>query len=229
MRIAQTAQEKVVAYTIGMVPPTKTQGDNGKVIDATALFGGPTQQSSPAHRPHEPEVYAPRQVASQLLVPEGEPLTAKSPEPDDYFTDLLDRQGKPAAADAMDPAHAGRPSDRDDLDLFFQTAATQAPSPGSLRPPRPAAQASISQPSLLAALESFTSERRESRPRLLPLYWASRSWRQHSCIPTPPQRHGTHPIGCKPACRSLTASPPRHRAPHPASPPYLCIGRQSRG
>jgi hypothetical protein len=137
MQIAQTAQEEVVAYTIGMVPPTTTQDDDGKVIDATGLFGAPTQQSSPSDRPDEPEIYAPRQVASQLLVPGGEPLTGKPPEPDDYFTDLIERQGETGAADAKGPRRPGRPSDHDELDLFFETAAMQAPTPSSLAPTAP--------------------------------------------------------------------------------------------
>jgi len=152
MQIAQTAQEKVVAYTIGMVPPTTTQDDYGKVIDATGLFGAPAQQSSPTRRPDEPEVYAPRQVASQLLVPGGEQLTGKPPEPDDYFTDLIERQGKAADTRANG---SGRKPDHDELDLFFETAAMQAPTREALHPPRPAAQPSTSRPSDLVAQRSF--------------------------------------------------------------------------
>ena len=152
MQIAQTAQEKVVAYTIGMVPPTTTQDDDGKVIDATGLFGAPAQQSSPPDRPDEPEVYAPRQVASQLLVPGGEQLTGKPPEPDDYFTDLIERQGKAADTRANG---SGRKPDHDELDLFFETAAMQAPTREALHPPRPAAQPSTSRPSDLVAQRSF--------------------------------------------------------------------------
>jgi hypothetical protein len=129
----------VVAYTIGMVTHTTTQDDDGKVIDATGLFGASAQQSSPTDRPDEPEVYAPRQVASQLLVPGGELLSGNPREADDYFTNLVERRrnGTGDAADPNGPKRSASSADHDGLDLFFERAAMQAPSSGSLAPTAP--------------------------------------------------------------------------------------------
>jgi hypothetical protein len=131
----------VVAYTIGMVPPTKTQEDDGKVIDATGRFGGFESASRPGPA-DEPEVYAPRQLAAQLMVPADPSLKQTREEPrDDYFAALLEDQRRPDASVGA-PARTSTTSKHRELDQFFEDA-IEAPLRSTPAQPRAAGSASL--------------------------------------------------------------------------------------
>jgi hypothetical protein len=124
-----------------MVPPTKTEQDDGKVIDASGRFGGVDPGSRPAPA-DEPEVSAPRQLAAQLMVPAREPVKQTQEErQDDYFAGLLDDRREPNQPAGQRTA-ASASSKHRELDQFFKHA-IQAPLRPTPAQPRAAGSASL--------------------------------------------------------------------------------------